>query len=304
MRDLGDNIKIHPCCQTGIKLCGYLHAGMNTQGRIYFYNRVFVGGLSKAVSEGELRQEFAPFGTIRIVKIVQVHDRPHNYGFVTYESNEEAQRAMRAGGDGIFLGNRKIQVNAAFKSGQPPAPPQDILVNSIKSNIDHSSLWNGQPQMPSPPHLDMFGNFLYPHGNYMNFEYVMPPVPSLSDNIYAYAPGLYAMMPPYQSHFAPHSPPSPPGTEININDISAIEIPLSSSTLNKSDSGVSSVVPNFSDVAEFPDLGGSLEDRLGPTPEEFTDRMFLSDPITSGNTFRKRRQRNFSSYARLNFYEN
>lgn len=56
-------------------------------------NRVFVGGISANTTEVELAQLFSAYGTVKATKIIS--DRAgvsKGYGFVTFESEEEAKR--------------------------------------------------------------------------------------------------------------------------------------------------------------------------------------------------------------------
>lgn len=60
-------------------------------------NRVFVGGISCNTTECELMQLFSKFGTVRGTKIIM--DRAgvsKGYGFVTFETEEEAKRLFNA----------------------------------------------------------------------------------------------------------------------------------------------------------------------------------------------------------------
>ena len=64
---------------------------MNT--KLSFLARVFVGGISSTTTESELHQLFSAFGNVKQTKIIQ--DRAgvsKGYGFVTFETEEEARR--------------------------------------------------------------------------------------------------------------------------------------------------------------------------------------------------------------------
>lgn len=59
-------------------------------------NRVFVGGISANTTEVELAQLFSAYGNVKATKIIS--DRAgvsKGYGFVTFESEEEAKRLQR-----------------------------------------------------------------------------------------------------------------------------------------------------------------------------------------------------------------
>ena len=54
---------------------------------------MFVGGISSTTTESELHQLFSAFGNVKQTKIIQ--DRAgvsKGYGFVTFETEEEARR--------------------------------------------------------------------------------------------------------------------------------------------------------------------------------------------------------------------
>ena len=56
-------------------------------------NRVFVGGISSTTTEADLHKLFSSFGNVRATKIIS--DRggcSKGYGFVTFETEEEAKK--------------------------------------------------------------------------------------------------------------------------------------------------------------------------------------------------------------------
>lgn len=59
-------------------------------------NRIFVGGISASTSEAELAQVFSAYGNVKATKIIA--DRAgvsKGYGFVTFETEEEAKRLQQ-----------------------------------------------------------------------------------------------------------------------------------------------------------------------------------------------------------------
>lgn len=59
-------------------------------------NRIFVGGISASTSEAELAELFSQYGTVKATKIIA--DRAgvsKGYGFVTFETEEEAKRLQQ-----------------------------------------------------------------------------------------------------------------------------------------------------------------------------------------------------------------
>ena len=86
---------------------------MNT--KLSFPARVFVGGISSTTTESELHQLFSAFGNVKQTKIIQ--DRAgvsKGYGFVTFETEEEARR-LQVQADNIMLKERKLNIAPAIK---------------------------------------------------------------------------------------------------------------------------------------------------------------------------------------------
>lgn len=78
-------------------------------------NRIFVGGISANTTEGELLHLFSTYGTVKAAKIIQ--DRAgvsRGYGFVTFESEEDAKRPLKDA-DNIILRERKLNIAPAIK---------------------------------------------------------------------------------------------------------------------------------------------------------------------------------------------
>lgn len=79
-------------------------------------NRIFVGGISSKTNEDDLRSLFSEYGNVKATKIIV--DKAGNskgYGFVTFETEEEAQKVLKIKGDCFYLKERKLNVAAAFK---------------------------------------------------------------------------------------------------------------------------------------------------------------------------------------------
>lgn len=77
-------------------------------------NKLFVGNLDFSTAEQDLRDAFAPFGNIASVALITDRDtgRPRGFGFVEYESAQDAQKAVSTL-DGIDLRGRTIHVSVA-----------------------------------------------------------------------------------------------------------------------------------------------------------------------------------------------
>ncbi len=76
--------------------------------------KLFVGNLDFKVTENDLQDAFAPFGTVVEANLVTDRStgRPRGFGFVTMSSPEEAQKAIE-GMNGKDLGGRALSVNIA-----------------------------------------------------------------------------------------------------------------------------------------------------------------------------------------------
>ena len=76
--------------------------------------KLFVGGLPFATTDDELNAAFADFGTVASAKVITDREtgRSRGFGFVEFESDDEAQAAV-AGLDNKELGGRTIHVSVA-----------------------------------------------------------------------------------------------------------------------------------------------------------------------------------------------
>ncbi|KAA0189180.1 hypothetical protein HAZT_HAZT012254 [Hyalella azteca] len=78
-------------------------------------NRVFVGGISSSTTEQDLLELFSNYGTVKATKVI--NDRAgvsKGYGFVTFETEEEARRLTQEA-DNIMLKERKLNIAPAIK---------------------------------------------------------------------------------------------------------------------------------------------------------------------------------------------
>ncbi|XP_068230516.1 uncharacterized protein [Palaemon carinicauda] len=78
-------------------------------------NRIFVGGISASTTEQDLLELFSQYGAVKATKIIS--DRAgvsKGYGFVTFETEEEARRLTQEA-DNIMLKDRKLNIAPAIK---------------------------------------------------------------------------------------------------------------------------------------------------------------------------------------------
>eukprot|EP00262_Sarcandra_glabra_P000470 TRINITY_DN10553_c0_g1_i2.p1 TRINITY_DN10553_c0_g1~~TRINITY_DN10553_c0_g1_i2.p1 ORF type:complete len:139 (-),score=16.37 TRINITY_DN10553_c0_g1_i2:313-729(-) len=100
-------------------------------------SKLFVGGLSFYTTENALSEAFAQFGQVVEAKIImdRVSDRSKGFGFVTFASEDEAQRALTEmngkvlSGRVIFVDNAKAKPRF-YDEGPPiatgpPEPPRE-----------------------------------------------------------------------------------------------------------------------------------------------------------------------------------
>ena len=80
--------------------------------------KLFVGGLSWNTRSDELRNAFAACGQVAEAKVITDRDtgRSRGFGFVTYENEEDAARAIETL-DGSTLDGRSIRVDRVNERG-------------------------------------------------------------------------------------------------------------------------------------------------------------------------------------------
>lgn len=78
--------------------------------------KIYVGNLSYNTTEDQLRDFFGQYGNIDDCKLISDFQtgRSKGFGFITYASDEEGQKALEA--NGIDLDGRKLKVNTAKES--------------------------------------------------------------------------------------------------------------------------------------------------------------------------------------------
>ncbi len=83
--------------------------------------KLFVGNLDFKVTENDLQDAFAAYGTVVEANLItdRVTGRPRGFAFVTMSSPEEAQKAIE-GLNGKDLGGRALNVNIAREREERP----------------------------------------------------------------------------------------------------------------------------------------------------------------------------------------
>ncbi len=77
-------------------------------------SKLYVGNLSFSITEAELRDAFAQFGTITELNLVmdRYTGQPRGFAFVTFSTEEESKLAAETLG-GVTMGGRQLTVNPA-----------------------------------------------------------------------------------------------------------------------------------------------------------------------------------------------
>ncbi|KAG6697273.1 hypothetical protein I3843_09G185200 [Carya illinoinensis] len=88
--------------------------------------KLFISGLSRLTTDEKLKEAFSPFGQLLDAKVIadRATGRSKGFGFVTYASIEEAEKA-REGMNAKFLDGWVIFVDPA-KPREPRSPPQPL----------------------------------------------------------------------------------------------------------------------------------------------------------------------------------
>ncbi|EGW31674.1 uncharacterized protein SPAPADRAFT_62285 [Spathaspora passalidarum NRRL Y-27907] len=107
---------------------------------------LYVGNLSKSISEEFLKDTFASAGAIQSVKILNDKNKPgFNYAFIEYENNQAADMALNTM-NGKILQNFEIKINWAFQSATittantPEDPSFNIFVGDLSPEINDEKL--------------------------------------------------------------------------------------------------------------------------------------------------------------------
>ncbi|KAM7534906.1 hypothetical protein Aperf_G00000105939 [Anoplocephala perfoliata] len=91
-------------------------------------NRIFVGGIPSNTTEQELKVYFSNFGQVKDVKII--NDRlgvtKGSYGFVTFESQEVAEKIIKNESETLIFKDRKLNIGHAIRKQQLFPRPGDV----------------------------------------------------------------------------------------------------------------------------------------------------------------------------------
>lgn len=84
-------------------------------------NKIYVGGLPYATTEGQLQEIFSAHGAVESARVItdKFTGRSRGFGFVEMSSDEEAQKAIEAL-NGTELDGRTLTVNEARPQERRP----------------------------------------------------------------------------------------------------------------------------------------------------------------------------------------
>ncbi|XP_057778943.1 organelle RRM domain-containing protein 2, mitochondrial-like [Salvia miltiorrhiza] len=109
--------------------------------------KLFISGLSRTTTDDNLYKAFAPFGILREAKIIidRGSGKSRGFGFVTYDTVEEAEKA-REGMNAKFLDGWVIFVDPAKPREapqQPPPPRRDMQSTETGYTTNKTVGWSG-----------------------------------------------------------------------------------------------------------------------------------------------------------------
>ncbi|GJQ85072.1 hypothetical protein Trydic_g3728 [Trypoxylus dichotomus] len=187
-------------------------------------NRIFVGGISANTTEDELMQLFNNYGKVKAAKIIQ--DRAgvsKGYGFITFESEDDAKRLQREAED-IVLKERKLNIapaikkqpfNRTFDGSSPPAvaagnPAQFYFqpgtIPYFQGGVAYyppPTATSGDPNTQQPPMYQ--APSVYPAQSGPPQTATYPPVIFPAQPMYM--PQQYPMPMPYEYNYYPNGAP-------------------------------------------------------------------------------------------------
>jgi|EP00670_Eutreptiella_braarudii_P003172 RNA recognition motif-containing protein len=80
--------------------------------------KLFIGGLTATTTKEHLEQHFGQFGTLTDAVVMETNGRPRGFGFVTFETEDQAESAFRFA-PGHQLDGKTVDVKKAEPKGSP-----------------------------------------------------------------------------------------------------------------------------------------------------------------------------------------
>lgn len=151
-------------------------------------NRIFVGGIAANTTEVELKQYFMAYGAVKDCKIIA--DRAgvsKGYGFVTFETQEDAEKIIKKEGDNLIFKDRKLNIGPAIRKQaftrmyeQSVSPGTILFTNGVPYTYQNGmAVFHPQEGYPVPTTPQPAYPVMVPHGQPMyvsqpNFTYQSP----------------------------------------------------------------------------------------------------------------------------------
>ncbi|XP_031780701.1 trithorax group protein osa isoform X1 [Nasonia vitripennis] len=251
-------------------------------------NRIFVGGISASTSEAELAQLFSAYGNVKATKIIA--DRggvSKGYGFVTFETEEEAKRLQQES-ECIVLRERKLNIAPAIKkqpfnrsfdggTGSPPAVPTSTYYYANGMGLPYQNsmtFFNAGAPAPGaaiapptdPATMYQAAGVFGPQAtaSHQTFAPMMYPVPAPS----LYMPQQYQYSPmPYEPYYPGTTAAGGPQFLYATNGAQ----PASSGSNNGSGNSSSGTAPGASSPAS---ATAAVSASLGPSPPQFQTHYY------------------------------
>ncbi|KAH8856593.1 Protein boule-like isoform 2 [Schistosoma japonicum] len=137
-----------------IPFCHSLTAGSSNPPKFgtLIPNRIFVGGIPSNTTEQELKSFFSSFGQVKDVKIIndRVGVSKGSYGFVTFESQEMAEKIIRDESETLVFKDRKLNIGHAIRKQQMfPRPDLTTALFFTGGTIPYT-FQNGMAIFPLP----------------------------------------------------------------------------------------------------------------------------------------------------------
>ncbi|OBZ89585.1 hypothetical protein A0J61_02367 [Choanephora cucurbitarum] len=109
--------------------------------------KIFVGGISPEVNEEEFRQFFTQFGTVLDATLMLERDtgRPRGFGFITFESSEGVEEALRQ--THLAIKDKTIEVKRAMPKGKQTRAPMNTNYRPNSRYQPNTMRYGMYPQM-------------------------------------------------------------------------------------------------------------------------------------------------------------
>ncbi|XP_067934336.1 protein boule-like isoform X3 [Watersipora subatra] len=147
--------------QSDLALSNAIASNQSSKGTV-IPNRIFVGGIAPETTDSQLKEFFSSFGAVKDTKIIcDRSGASKGYGFVTFETQEDADKIINKESANLVFKERKLNIGPAVrKQVQPQIPAHNFSNMLIPAQLQ--SLYMQQPytytaatplpnQVPSTP---------------------------------------------------------------------------------------------------------------------------------------------------------